>query len=82
MPDDKSVMKMQEAEEQLLAAYRESLELVKEAECATRCLAQLGFGISALLGGAPGSSGSTGLVWPCSILLMGKASRLHCWRTV
>jgi hypothetical protein len=49
-PDDESVGKMQEAEKQLLAAYRESLELVKEAECAARCLAQLGFGISALMG--------------------------------
>ena len=51
-PDDEAVRKVHEAESQLLEAHTKALALAKEAECAMRRLAQLGFGVSALLGGS------------------------------
>jgi hypothetical protein len=49
--NDKAVQRMHEAEGRLLETHKKALELMEETEYSTRCLAQLGFGISALLSG-------------------------------
>jgi len=51
-PDDDTVRMLHETEDQLLAANKKALASAREAEYSMRRLAQLGFGVSALLGGS------------------------------